>query len=520
MNRRTAGYLFKDLTECNHFQAQHGGVVHRIQKIEDRCIIYDKSPLGLDDGTEVNEVTEIPVNNVSVNVCPVINEWDVNELCDLFEAKRRVMIRAVFAGSGKSFACKAMENRGHKVLFVCPTNKLVQNNRESGVTLNQFFGVGMSEDGGVTRMSKFDDKPYDVIVFDEIYFASVRMLAKIKRYSELNPDKIILATGDTDQLESIDLISDHLDYDTYMNHCVDTIFPNNVLLKENKRLKSNKDKTTLAMIKRDLFDEDIPINDTLRKYFHSTKLIRTETNIAFKNSTCELVAKAVRKILLKKTADYNAGEKIVCRKYLKLKNLKFNVNFEYTIDTITGSNFTIIDESTDQAFTLPKDLIQKNFIHSYCRTCHSFQGSSVNEAITIFDTDFYFVTRKWVYTAVTRATDLSRVFVYVGPGFTVKEQNEDDVLERYLELKVHNYKSQDLKAGRALPPSGYVTKQWLFDQYGKTCPGCGDCFRFELFKGRVDGNLTADRIDCEESHHLNNIAPLCTTCNQRKSCWE
>ncbi len=32
MNRRTAGYFFKDLTECNHFQAQHGGVVHQIQK--------------------------------------------------------------------------------------------------------------------------------------------------------------------------------------------------------------------------------------------------------------------------------------------------------------------------------------------------------------------------------------------------------------------------------------------------------------------------------------------------------
>ena len=29
---------------------------------------------------QVNEVTEIPVNNLSVNVCPVINEWDVNEL--------------------------------------------------------------------------------------------------------------------------------------------------------------------------------------------------------------------------------------------------------------------------------------------------------------------------------------------------------------------------------------------------------------------------------------------------------
>ena len=89
----------------------------------------------------MKELPDIRVNNVSVNACPVINEWDVNELCDLFEAKRRVMIRAVFAGSGKSFACKAMENRGHKVLFVCPTNKLVQNNRDSGVTLNQFLAL-------------------------------------------------------------------------------------------------------------------------------------------------------------------------------------------------------------------------------------------------------------------------------------------------------------------------------------------------------------------------------------------
>jgi hypothetical protein len=317
------------------------------------------------------------------------------------------MIRAVFAGSGKSFACKAMEQRGHKVLFVCPTNKLVQNNRESGVTLNQFFGVGFSEDGGVTRMSKFDDKPYDVIVFDEIYFASVRMLAKVKRYSVLNPDKIILATGDTDQLERIDLISDCLDYDTYMNHCVDTIFPHNVLLKANKRLKNDSDKTWLKMIKSDLFNEAIPIKDAVRKYFQFVKTVKTETNIAFNNSTCELVAKAVRKNI-GKTVEYEGGEKLVCRKYLKQKNYKFNVNFEFTIDRIKGISFTIIDESTDQAFTLTRDLIQKNFVHSYCRTCHSFQGSSVVDAITMFDADFYFVTRKWVYTAVIRATDLSR----------------------------------------------------------------------------------------------------------------
>ena len=44
------------------------------------------------------------------------------------------------------------------------------------------------------KMSKFDDTDYHVVVFDEIYFYSVGMLQKIKRYCENHPDKIVLAT--------------------------------------------------------------------------------------------------------------------------------------------------------------------------------------------------------------------------------------------------------------------------------------------------------------------------------------
>jgi len=63
-----------------------------------------------------------------------------------------------------------------------------------------------------------------VIVFDEVYFASITMLAKIKRHSENNPDIIILATGDTNQLETIDLVSNQIDYETYTDHCINN-FP-------------------------------------------------------------------------------------------------------------------------------------------------------------------------------------------------------------------------------------------------------------------------------------------------------
>ena len=79
-----------------------------------------------------------------------------------------------------------MNRLKYKVLFVCPTNKLTQNNKENGVTLNKFFSIGMTEE---SHMAKFDDSPYDVIVFDEIYFANVRMLARLKRYADNSPKK-------------------------------------------------------------------------------------------------------------------------------------------------------------------------------------------------------------------------------------------------------------------------------------------------------------------------------------------
>ena len=83
-----------------------------------------------------------PYENITVNKCDDFNyprfestrleikdEWDVNEMIDHFEEARRVMVRADFGGCGKTYACKKMVERGHKVLFVCPANKLAQNNK-------------------------------------------------------------------------------------------------------------------------------------------------------------------------------------------------------------------------------------------------------------------------------------------------------------------------------------------------------------------------------------------------------
>ena len=107
------------------------------------------------------------------------------------------------------------------------------------------------------------------------------MLAKIKRYSENNPNKIILATGDTNQLETIDLISDLLDYETYVDNCVDTMFPNGIMLRENKRLKTQADKDTVKQFKEDILNESTPAINTVRQYLKFADRVTTVNNVAY-----------------------------------------------------------------------------------------------------------------------------------------------------------------------------------------------------------------------------------------------
>ncbi len=60
-------------------------------------------------------------------------------------------------------------------------------------------------------MNKFDDSAYDSMVFDEIYFGDIQKMARIKNYCDANPGKIIIATGDTSQLQPINELSNQFE---------------------------------------------------------------------------------------------------------------------------------------------------------------------------------------------------------------------------------------------------------------------------------------------------------------------
>ena len=68
------------------------------------------------------------------------------------------------------------------------------------------------------------------------------------------------------------------------------------------------------------------------------------------------------------------------------------MNYEYNITAVERELIKL-----SNAMTLPVSLIKRNFVHNYCRSCHSFQGSTIEEAIAIFDHKFAYATRKWLY---------------------------------------------------------------------------------------------------------------------------
>ena len=75
---------------------------------------------------ELKENTEVIIEDLKLNHIDLTieEEYDTDHLCNLFEEHKKVMIRAEYAGSGKSFSCEHMLHRGHKVVpmpYQCAT---------------------------------------------------------------------------------------------------------------------------------------------------------------------------------------------------------------------------------------------------------------------------------------------------------------------------------------------------------------------------------------------------------------
>ena len=89
---------------------------------------------------------------------------------------------------------------------------------------------------------------------------------------------------------------------------------------------------------------------------------------------------------------------MICREYRKTKTYKLNVNFRYEIINISDPWITIANIKTREEITLHIGILRSHFIFAFCYTCHSVQGCSIDDDVTIFDWNHHLITREWLWT--------------------------------------------------------------------------------------------------------------------------
>ena len=324
-----------------------------------------------------NEPIEIP--EVVNERIMLKDEWDSKEAVEKVLEHKHVLIKSLYAGSGKSHIPKQIQNK--RILFVTPTNNLNQECGVEAVTVNTFFSIQVGEE----KMKDFDYSVYDVIVFDEAYFSSIPVLARIKTFVDKNPDKIIVATGDEHQLQGVVDITNTQDYRTYLDSCIKQIFKNYMYLEICKRLTNEEDRIKLANIHHDIFETDMTIKQIIEKYFEYTEEIELiDNNIAYTNETCRKVSQHIRKER-GINEEYVVGDEVFCRVYTRYGASKFNVNLKFKITEINKSMVTLENVATKLQQEINLKKLRQNFIYASCYTCHSKQGCSIDGDVIIYD---------------------------------------------------------------------------------------------------------------------------------------
>ena len=254
-----------------------------------------------------NKLIPIPIQENEA--LDVVDEWDTEAVCKQIIPNSPCMIRAKFAGSGKSYIGQYLNKMGYKVLFVVPHNRLSQEIEGKATTLNMFFSIPVHKGDD---LPSFDHSAFNVIFFDEIFMSNIYIYNKIREFVKNNPDKIIIGAGDTKQLPPINDLTNTQPHDQYADQCIDKIFKYSMYLKICKRV-GEEDRIKLDEMYNDFWERNMPLKDFIEKYFRYTSKINPEhMNIAYTNIRCKSVSDEVRRKLGKKGLS-EVGEEMICR---------------------------------------------------------------------------------------------------------------------------------------------------------------------------------------------------------------
>ena len=150
--------------------------------------------------------------------------------------------------------------------------------------------------------------------------------------------------------------------------------------------------------------------------------------------------------------------------------------------------------------------------HSYTRTGHTTQGLTYHRPYCIHDAFCRYMSKNWLWTALTRGTTLKNVHIYTG------DRHEQGIsIKKFVESRLKSYKEGDAE-------KGFVNERYdlaemvKMAQYcvGRRCCGVlgAECDNSMSLETGSDA-LSFDRKVNSRGHGIENLRCICYECNRR-----
>jgi len=489
-------------------------VVETYPNYDTKSVIENKNELDVVPSTVIKEIK-------------IKDEFNQELFNEVFNKNTIVILKASIPGAGKTTCLKKYAEYIGKdrVLFVAPYNTLCFEFKEEGFdscTLYQLLCIRLQGNTDVQSRSRFSIEDYDCIVFDEIYCYATKNLQRIKNFMEENFEKRFFATGDLNQNRPIERLNLE-NYKEYYDEIINSMFPNQIDLKICKRMKKKEDQELLKEIRQEiLYSKHFDAAKICRKYFKVITDVEDikGTMITYRNETADILNRyfhstkeVPEKSFVHNGVAYYPGMKLRCRYYLKFGVSKVYVNFTYNVIKINEKkkNIHIEDPFNKEVFKIDKNQL-KFFTLNYAQTCHSLQGITVDDNITIFDSTFYFANREWLWTAVTRCKSLQNIRVFIDNNM---KQNKKIIKQNVL-TKISAHKREDKKKGRDFDEEDYIDlKEFksMYEAQQGCCNRCNIALSIE-YQPKSDFQFSINRIDNNLAHTKGNCEIVCLTCQR------
>ena len=403
----------------------------------------------------------------------------------------RTFTTAELAGAGKSYAQRQYALSKSKTLVAIQSNvqilsKQAEFPEATVITYSQLVGEVVDDEGNKKNSwtGPYDTSGFQVLILEELMqIAPIDYLNVLGVVANLKLE--ILGNGDDFQNSTGCLPSNYTSRQQFYELTLPYVFNHVQILKGSRRLKTQEDAVTMLAIKRDL-QAGLTVPEVIKKYqlqtFTDFEFAKGKPTIAYTNLAGSLIP---------------GSGKLKFKHHDENKILIKNETYDYTAVIVDCKQYVQIGH-----YQYPRSW----FSDAGGQTGHAVQGSTIDRPFVILESDHFYATREWFYTAITRATQLKDVWIYTGPSTT---QNVESVLIK----KLRSYEKQDKDAGR---PKGNLTLRWMKAQIGKQNQCCAICFgRVKLeYEPKDPEQISFNRRNNDLPHTEANTEITCLSCNQ------